>query len=86
MHEANCYAQWEKEGGIVGLYNKPQTEDTLRDNPEYRVVTPEECIELFCELGPNGSAFVHPLMGGLDPALAWSSLRLLEEKVLPAVR
>ncbi|MBN7797658.1 LLM class flavin-dependent oxidoreductase [Parahaliea mediterranea] len=86
LHEANCYAQWEKEGGIVGLYNKPQTEDTLRENPEYRVVTPEECIELFRQLGPDGRAFVHPLMGGLDPQLAWSSLRLLEEKVLPAVR
>lgn len=85
LHEANCYAQWEKEGGIVGLYNKPQTEATLRENPEYRVVTPDECIALFRELGPRGSAFLHPLMGGLDPTLAWESLRLIEEKVLPAL-
>ncbi len=86
LHEANCYAQWEQEGGIVGLYNEPQTESSIRHNPQYRVVTPEECIELFRELGPEGSAFIHPLMGGLDPELAWQSLKLLEQKVLPAVK
>ena len=27
-----------------------------------------------------------PLMGGMDPDLAWESLRLVEERVLPALR
>jgi hypothetical protein len=26
---------------------------------------------------------LHPLMGGLDPGLAWESLRLFEREVLP---
>lgn len=85
LHEANCYAQWEKEGGIVGDYNKPQTEESIRDNPGYQVLTPEQCIKLFRELGDEGTAFIHPLMGGLDPEFAWKSLRLIEEKVLPAI-
>jgi alkanesulfonate monooxygenase SsuD/methylene tetrahydromethanopterin reductase-like flavin-dependent oxidoreductase (luciferase family) len=86
LHEANCYAQWEKEGGIVGAYNKPQTEDSIRNNPEYRVMMPDECIELFNDLGPEGSAFIHPLMGGLDPEFAWQSLKIIEEEVLPAIK
>jgi len=85
LHEANCYAEWEKEGGIVGAYNKPQTEQSILDNPEYSVVSVDECISLFRELGDDGNASVHPLMGGLDPEFAWKSLKLMEEKVFPAI-
>tara|TARA_B110000444_G_scaffold236743_1_gene248873 strand:+ start:887 stop:1846 length:960 start_codon:yes stop_codon:yes gene_type:complete len=85
LHEANCYAKWEKEGGIVGLYNTAQTEQSILDNPEYMVVSVDECINLFRELGDDGNVSIHPLMGGIDPNFAWKSLRLLEEKVLPVI-
>jgi hypothetical protein len=56
--------------------------DDLRASGTYAVVTPDECIDL---VRANGGLTVHPLMGGLDPDLAWSSLELLASKVLPVV-
>ena len=29
---------------------------------------------------------LHPLMGGIDPEFSWECLRLVESKVLPALR
>jgi hypothetical protein len=31
----------------------------------------------------TGSLMLHPLMGGLDPDLAWESLELIASKVIP---
>jgi hypothetical protein len=31
----------------------------------------------------TGSLLLHPLMGGLDPDLAWESLELVASKVIP---
>jgi hypothetical protein len=33
----------------------------------------------------DGSINLHPLMGGIEPALAWESLHLFETDVLPHV-
>ncbi len=30
-------------------------------------------------------ALLHPMMGGIPPAIAWESLRLIEEVVMPAL-
>ena len=49
----------------------------------YRVVTPDECVELANELG---SVLLHPLMGGMPIELGWESLELFESKVLPRIR
>ena len=46
----------------------------------YLVLTPDECIALARE---RGGLFLKPLMGGLDPDVAWESLELIESKVLP---
>ena len=34
----------------------------------------------------TGRIILHPLMGGMEPALGWESLKLFEEKVLPRIR
>jgi hypothetical protein len=47
------------------------------------VVTPDECVALAEEYG---RVLLHPLMGGLSPALAWESLELFERAVLPRLR
>ena len=52
----------------------------LRDSGQYAVVTPEECLAL---AERDGHLMLHPLMGGIEPALAWESLRLFEAEVLP---
>jgi hypothetical protein len=49
-------------------------------------VTPDALIERARTMGPLDSILLHPLMGGMDPELGWESLRLIETKVLPALR
>jgi hypothetical protein len=59
-----------------------QSVDDLRDSGRYLVLTPAECIEL---VQRDGAIRFHPLMGGIEPALAWESLHLFETAVLPHV-
>ena len=53
---------------------------TCRQSGVYRVVTPDECVALAKE---TGRIILHPLMGGIPPALGWESLELFASKVLP---
>jgi hypothetical protein len=63
-----------------------QTIDDVRKSGVYRVVTPDECVELAHELGDFGTIVLHPLMGGIPPDVAWESLELFERKVLPRLK
>ena len=74
------YAAWQ-EDGVVSDWAVPGAEhwQQLRDSGNFAVVTPEECRALATR---DGHLMLHPLMGGIDPELAWESLRLLERWVL----
>ena len=45
--------------------------------------TPKECVELLRGLGPDADVQLHPLVGGLDPEVAWESLHLFYAEVMP---
>jgi hypothetical protein len=60
--------------------------DELRASGEYRVWTPEQVVERARAMGPMDMVMLHPLMGGLDPEFSWECLRLVESRVLPALR
>ncbi|MFN8626597.1 MAG: LLM class flavin-dependent oxidoreductase [Candidatus Binatia bacterium] len=81
LYEARLYGEWQAPPGTF----RPEsiTLDMLRQNPAYRVVSPEQCIELMQE---GSRCFFHPLVCGMPPALGWESLRLFEKKVLPYLR
>lgn len=88
LHETNSYSSWRAEAGrrSGALYVSAATVEELRAAGNYLIVTPEECVQLARRLGPDGELEFHPLVGGLDPALGWRSLRLVEQAVLPALR
>ena len=65
------------------MHTAAKTVEELRSSGVYRVVTPDECVALARE---HGRVILHPLMGGLPPALGWASLELFEQKVLPRLR
>jgi hypothetical protein len=46
----------------------------------YRVVTPDECVELARR---TGRLTFKPLMGGLDPKIGWEGLHRFVDDVLP---
>ena len=86
MHEMNAYGKWMEESGTAGPYEPISDPDALRKLGTYPVMTPGELVARIRELGPSTAVLVHPLMGGMDPALSWASLELIESKVLPALQ
>ena len=81
LHHTNTYASWAQRKDLTP-FRAVTDADELRANGSHQVLTPEECIELCRRLGPEGRLSFMPLLGGLDPDLAWESLRLFENKVL----
>jgi alkanesulfonate monooxygenase SsuD/methylene tetrahydromethanopterin reductase-like flavin-dependent oxidoreductase (luciferase family) len=83
LHETNAYGTWQAQDDVASPYRTVADTDELRATGQYRVLTPRQLVE-----EQKGSefpfAFFHPMCGGIPPELAWSSLRLFEDEVLPA--
>ncbi len=84
MHETNAYAAWLEAAGLESTEAYARYDDpaALRESGRYRVLTPAALLAELRE-EPYRFTMLHPLVGGLPPELGWSSLRLLEEEVLP---
>jgi alkanesulfonate monooxygenase SsuD/methylene tetrahydromethanopterin reductase-like flavin-dependent oxidoreductase (luciferase family) len=83
LYDAQTYAAWQTPGQRSQVHVDARTIDDVRRSGVYRVVTPDECVALAEE---TGRVLLHPLMGGISPELAWSSLELFAAKVLPRIR
>jgi alkanesulfonate monooxygenase SsuD/methylene tetrahydromethanopterin reductase-like flavin-dependent oxidoreductase (luciferase family) len=83
QHEMNAYGAWQAQDDVASPFHQINDRDELRRSGKYRVMTPAEFIaEQRDSVFPF--ALLHPLCGGMPIDLAWSSLRLFEERVLPA--
>lgn len=81
LHDAQAYGAWLGDGHDAVTKSRAASVDELRaEGGSYRIVTPEEAVAL---VHANGYLGLQPLCGGLDPELAWTSLRLVETEVLP---
>jgi len=81
LHDARAYGAWLGDDHDAVTRSRATTVDELRaEGGSYRILTPEEAVALVHTTGYLG---LQPLCGGLDPELAWSSLRLIETEVLP---
>jgi alkanesulfonate monooxygenase SsuD/methylene tetrahydromethanopterin reductase-like flavin-dependent oxidoreductase (luciferase family) len=87
LYDNQTYEAWQDppQAFLTVAYGARTWQD-VRASGIYRVVTPDECVELVHEQGDFGALLLHPLMGGIPPELAWESLELFEHKVLPRVR
>lgn len=85
LHEMNAYGGWLAESHLEGPYRLVADTDALRVTGQYRVLTPARFIEEQ-RAAPFPFALFQPLCGGMPIELAWSSLRLFEDEVLPAFR
>lgn len=86
LHDAVTYRQWQTPGNRSVVESAATTADELRIEGKYRVVTPDECVEMIQSQGDMSTFVLHPLMGGIHPDRAWQSLELFESQVLPRVR
>ena len=84
LHDARAYARWmgEKNARRVGQWAN-SVEELREANGIYRVLTPEQAIE---HIRTAGVWVTHPLCGGIPPELAWPSLELLANEVLPQIQ
>jgi alkanesulfonate monooxygenase SsuD/methylene tetrahydromethanopterin reductase-like flavin-dependent oxidoreductase (luciferase family) len=83
LYDAQTYAAWQPPGQRSAVHVVATNAEELRQSGVYRVVTPDECVQLARE---TGRIILHPLMGGIPPALAWQGLELFEKAVLPRIR
>ncbi|MFO1427761.1 MAG: LLM class flavin-dependent oxidoreductase [Steroidobacteraceae bacterium] len=87
LYTTNSYAQWATERGTgATMYRLLEDIAELRKQDIFQVVTPPDCVKYAQSLEPHGELQFQPLFGGLDPAVAWRSLRLFEKEVLPQLR
>jgi alkanesulfonate monooxygenase SsuD/methylene tetrahydromethanopterin reductase-like flavin-dependent oxidoreductase (luciferase family) len=84
MYTTNSNAEWAKERGIGATPYPPVLDvSELKANPQFAVVTPEDCIDLITAIGPESEITLHPLMGGLAPDVGTAGLELFTTEVLP---
>ena len=86
VHVITEYAKWaEQEGDASSSPFKGLTDPAvLRHAGMFAAWTPEMLLEKVRER-PGGNIGFQPLLGGLDPAEGWKSLRLLEQ-VMPDLK
>ncbi|HEY2214148.1 MAG TPA: LLM class flavin-dependent oxidoreductase [Acidimicrobiales bacterium] len=83
LHETNAYGAWQAQTNVGSPYRMSSDISELQASGSYAVLTPDDYIEEL-RAAPFPFAMLHPMCGGIPPALAWSSLRLFETEVLPA--
>jgi len=82
VYDVVSYNSWQTGDHDNVAASSATTADELAASGMWKVVTPDECIDL---ARASGSVVLHPLMGGMPPELGWSSLQLVVDKVLPAL-
>ena len=84
LHDAQMYAEWMGEGHDTVTKSGASDVAALRaEAGNYRIFSIDEAVE---HVRATGMLALQPRCGGLPPQLAWRSLRLVVEKVVPAAR
>lgn len=83
LHDAQMYASWLGGGRATSQSAARSVEELRAEGGSYRIFTPAEAIQ---HIRATGLLLTQPLCGGLPPVLAWKSLELLVDEVLPEVQ
>jgi len=86
LHTTQSYMKLASLAGLKEVNDKfpvVNSVDDLKQNPGYRIVTPEQCLQMVEQMGDDVQFHFNPMQGGLHPKTAWESLKLFERSVLP---
>ena len=86
LHETNMYAKWAEKAQVFSPYKHWDSTDDLRASGAYKVYRPEDLIDAARGMISAQPLMFHPLCGGIHPDLAWQSLHLFADAVMPALR
>ena len=82
LHDAQAYAAWMGDAQESSTKSTAEGVDALRrENGPYRIFSVDEAVDYMKTYGP---LLTQPLCGGVPPELAWQSLHLIVDEVLPA--
>jgi alkanesulfonate monooxygenase SsuD/methylene tetrahydromethanopterin reductase-like flavin-dependent oxidoreductase (luciferase family) len=82
LHDARMYASWLGDTAAASKSTALSIDSLREETGAYRILTPDQAVEY---VHTHGALPMHPLCGGCPPDLAWESLRLLADTVLPAL-
>jgi alkanesulfonate monooxygenase SsuD/methylene tetrahydromethanopterin reductase-like flavin-dependent oxidoreductase (luciferase family) len=86
LYPHNSYAAWTNEGTTTASsFRSAADVEAVIANPMYQLLTPDACLEYLASFPDDGEYIFQPLIGGLPPEIAWRSLTLLEQTVLPKI-
>ena len=83
LHDARMYATWLQDSAAVSKSTAPTIEALRAESGPYRVLTPDQAVEY---ARAHGALPLHPLCGGCPPELAWETLHLVADQVLPRLQ
>lgn len=83
LHDARTYTEWLGGSGAVVTVGARTVDELRAEQGAYRIFSIDEAID---QVRRNGFLATQPLCGGMPPELAWRSLKLIAERVLPALR
>jgi len=84
LYDATIYRTWMGDNTAASSRSEAATVAQMRDeNGAYRIFTPDEAI---AHAKSGMPLLLHPMCGGLPPEIAWESLRLVGEYVMPALK
>jgi alkanesulfonate monooxygenase SsuD/methylene tetrahydromethanopterin reductase-like flavin-dependent oxidoreductase (luciferase family) len=87
LHELNSYGKWAAEstgGKVRSPYQPIEDPAAVRHCGLYHVMNVDQTVELMLQLESHNRSFMlNPIMAGLSPEVAMSSLKLLFDEVLP---
>jgi hypothetical protein len=85
LWEAVTYGEWSTDQRPFIHLPGVQTLDEVKASGRYRFLTPDQPIAEIRDSDNYGPLVMHPLVGGMPDDEAWKSVRLLTDKVLPAL-
>ena len=65
------------------MHSHATTVEELRKENIYEIITPDEAIGFARE---RGSMILHPMCGGISTDVAWETMHMYVDKVLPALK
>jgi alkanesulfonate monooxygenase SsuD/methylene tetrahydromethanopterin reductase-like flavin-dependent oxidoreductase (luciferase family) len=82
LHDARMYASWLTDIDAASKSVAPTVDALRAEAGAYRVLTPDEAVAY---IRTHGALPMQPLCGGCPPEIAWESLHLIADQVLPAL-
>jgi alkanesulfonate monooxygenase SsuD/methylene tetrahydromethanopterin reductase-like flavin-dependent oxidoreductase (luciferase family) len=85
LHEALRYQSWQTGDIHSAVASHASNVDELRAEGIYRILAPEQAVEICQAEGAFATMVLHPLCGGVPIERGWDTVNLYVEKVLPAL-